>query len=71
MAVKFITKDSLKKICNENKYIALRYFDLEKHYINCKVVNIAKHDPDMVETCYIGYYPCSFMEYISNKQPFI
>ena len=69
----FITVGRLKKICKENNFIALREGDLSKRYINCKIVFLSrfKNYNDNDNTVFISYYQTTFMDYITNKFPFL
>lgn len=71
-----ITVKQLIKICNENKFIVVRYKNGDAGAINCKVATIpsrlkrAEANIDL-ETRFVSYYPCDLHEYISLKQPFV
>jgi hypothetical protein len=69
-----ITVSQLKKACDENKYIIVRDYDNNIWAINCKVSSIAlKRKPyDYNQnTKFIGFYPCSFQNYITYKRGFL
>ena len=64
----------LKKACEQNNFLIVRYCDGYTMAINCKVHKIAirrKPREDNQLTSIIGYTPCNFNEYISRKTPFI
>lgn len=69
--MKNMTKRQLIKVMNKYKYILLRHYKeniLIGH--NCSIVNLAKfkkQDGLNEETNWIGFRPCNFQEYISNK----
>jgi len=66
----FLTREQLKKACDNNKYILARFLSGYQMGINCGVSNIAlkRHDYDMEgKTPFISYISCGFMEYISKK----
>ena len=68
-----MTVKNLIKACKENKYILLRHELGFVLGVNCKAPFIDKRPiiNENRETQYIGFIPCSFMEYISNKNPFV
>ena len=64
----------LKKACEQNNFLVVRFYDGYTMAINCKAHTIAirrKPREDNQLTSIVGYYPCSFSEYISRKTPFI
>lgn len=69
-----LTVAQLKKICENNKYILLRYPDGEVHGLNCGVSSIVlkrKNYPPDQNTDYISWRACGLEEYIQNKIPFM
>ena len=69
-----MTKKKLTKVCSNNNYIVLRYKHNGVSALNCKVAALSCFNNvknDNTETKYVGYYRCSFMEYIQLKVPFI
>lgn len=55
------------------KYIILRVNDYDSIGFNCAALEMAKRrgfNPNE-ETAFTSFRPCNFMEYISNKTPFI
>jgi hypothetical protein len=71
-----LTLKQIDYICKNNKYIVLRCLDNDIIAINCKVSEISKrkHKDKLnlnKKSNYVGFYPCSFQEYISLKTPFI
>ncbi len=68
-----ITRNELYKICRNNKYIAVRWFDGVVTAINCKIANLKcfnNIEKGNQPTYFIGWKPCSFQEYINLKTPF-
>ena len=68
-----ITRKQLHEICKNNKYIAVRWFDGVVTAINCKIADHARFNnvkKGNQPTRFIGWWPCSFQEYISLKTPF-
>ena len=69
-----LTAKQLYNICLKNKYIIVRYVNGQITAINCKVVTLKIFDNIKNKnhhTRFISYKPCSFMDYISNKTPFM
>ena len=67
-----MTIQNVLNACLKNKYILLRFRDGTQFGVNTKIVNSAmKKNPKMEkESQFISFVPCSFHQYISNKQPF-
>lgn len=69
----FLKAEQINEICNNLKYILLRYPNGSQFAFNCKVNSIAKkrnrYYPGK-EMPFISYRECSFNEYISLKTPF-
>jgi len=69
-----LTFKKLKNICNENKFIALRYYYSDRVIgFNCAVLKLGmyKKTPPSKKTRFVSYQPISFGEYIRIKVPFI
>ncbi len=67
-----MNRNQIRKACEKNKYLLLRLYSGYQMGINCKVIDFQiKKNHGNQETDYISYRPCGFMEYISNKHPFI
>lgn len=74
--MKNLSAIKLKEICDNNKYIALRWAysgQLIGH--NCKLASLTrlkKQAEEMGdrETCFTSFMPISFSEYIRIKTPF-
>jgi len=73
--MKNITIKKLYEICQDNKYIALRFGDNYLMGVNCSVAKILNPSKDIKEignkeTQFYSFRPISFMEYIRIKRPF-
>ena len=68
-----LTRKQLHEACKKNRYIAIRWTDGLLTAINCRIVNHSRFNnisKGNQSTNFIGFYPCSFQEYISLKTPF-
>lgn len=70
-----LTRIQLKNALDNNRYVLLR-FSCDNSLIgvnskSAKIKHAARFCIDNTETQFISYIPCSFMEYISYKVPFI
>ena len=69
-----LTAHQLTEAAKKHDYIVVRHWSGVKVGVNCRFVLTksmqykARNNP---ETRFMSYYPCSFMEYISLKEPFI
>jgi hypothetical protein len=64
----------LKKACEENKYILVRFRSGKLMGINTKIADIAFNRKDYKlnsKTGFTGFIPCDFQTYITYKTPFI
>ena len=72
--MKNLTAKQLYDACINHKFLVLRYEkDNSIIAVNCKIARFKMFDEFKKKdspTKFIGYYPCGFMEYISNKVPF-
>lgn len=70
----FLTQLQIKKASEQYPYLILRLSNNDTMAINSKVIPLNKkkygYKPNE-KTNFIGYFPCNFQEYISNKVPFI
>lgn len=73
--MKNMTRKQLKKALIQNRYILARLrSDNSQQGLNSQVSKIKaalRFPIDNTETVYISYEPCSFMDYISFKIPFL
>jgi hypothetical protein len=68
-----MTTKQLKSALRKHPFILARHESGLQIGINSKVLNMAakRHNNDNEETWYQSFNPCSFMEYISHKTPFV
>lgn len=67
-----MTVAQVKKALSKNDYCIFRRVEGVKVGVNCKILNITKElTENRKQTNVIGFYPCSFQEYISHKTPFL
>jgi hypothetical protein len=66
-----MTSAQLEIILSSNPFVMLRHYKGYTMAVNSKVSSIAKRGRVDIETDFVSYRPCNFMEYISNKTPFI
>lgn len=67
----YLTIGQIRKYCEKEKYVILRFNNNTQMAINTKVLNMGdnkKHGNK--KTNYISYRTCAFQEYISNKRGF-
>ena len=60
--------------CKKHKYVLFRFPSGNQMGVNSKIVEIAMKNRDYNSfglTDYIGFTPCSYMEYISKKHAII
>ena len=68
-----MTVSTLQAACNMHPYLVLRFETGETMAVNGRCAAIARRRKDYKdndETQVVGYYPCSFQEYISRKAGF-
>lgn len=71
MKVRPLTVSQLKKICRENKYIALRYYTGEEVGMNCGTASLKKiKNMADKETEFVSYRGIDINEYIGIKASF-
>ena len=68
-----LTVKQLKKACNKYPYLLIRTEEYALVGMNSGLANIGENKVrfDDQLTKAVSYIPCSLMEYISNKTPFI
>ena len=73
LAPVYLTVEQLKKACSEHKFILAIFSSGKLMGINTKVADIVLRkrvvNPNAF-TSYIGFVPCDFQTYISNKHGF-
>jgi len=72
--MKYLTVKQLNQACKENKYLLLRNSDGVLFGVNGGSAKLAlKRTRFQMEdnTTWIGFIPCSFDKYITNKIPFL
>lgn len=68
-----LTTNQLVKACEENRFLLLRD-NVGVYGFNAavaKLKRVAERRKADLETNYVSYRPCTFMEYLNYKIPFI
>jgi hypothetical protein len=70
----YLNRLQLKKICDQNRFLALRYDDGSLMGVNCKVASLLDNKGKVIDhslTNFVSAIPISFQEYITLKRPFL
>lgn len=72
----YMSVSQVENALKNNNYILLRLTRGRIVAVNCKILKTKTIKKDLLELDknklipYIGFRPCSFQEYLSNKEPF-
>lgn len=72
----YMSVSQVENALRNNNYILLRLTRGRIVAVNCKILKTKTVKKDLLELDknklipYIGFRPCSFQEYLSNKEPF-
>lgn len=67
-----LTMTEIRKACENNKFLQLRYNDNTVVGINCRIMGLSKiKHKDTFITDFVSFYPINFNQYLSIKVPFI